>query len=374
MAQTADTLEILVVDDDKEVLAQLAKLLPKSIGIHPIKWEYCDSFDVALELLRLRRFDLLVSDIYLDRKKEQKDAAHGDARVRNLVTEIRSSRFCPIVLFTDGKVPDDLLGPFVWSADKARPEDLHGRIGDAVETALPAIARRLHDELDRFAGSYLWGFLASRWDEMRSKHALDPAALERVIRRRAAIQLGRMDQSSGGERELADPADFYIYPGIGRSFRLGEIVRRKGGSEFRVVLTPHCFLVTQPGESAPRASYVFTARTVSAAEVGSSWKWDKNASAASDELRRRTGFPASKVGLPPDGRYCFLPGFLDIPDLYCDLLQLESIAYNELVNGFDRIAVLDGPYAEALQACIARLYGTVGVPVLNPDSVKHLRG
>jgi len=369
----AEVLDILVVDDDQEVLKQLRELLPDNVGQHRIAWDWCDDFDKALELLRRRRFDLLVSDIYRGRDVGQKNIHAGDAKAKNLVDEIRQRRFCPIVLFSDGQVPPDLVErPFVWSADKAGTafENLVASIAQALETGLPMIARRLHDELDRFAGSYVWKFLAQQWQPLKEKHGLDPDMLERIIRRRAAIQIGRIDGAGDEpvERETADPVDFYVYPPIGSSVRLGEVIRRKATNEFRVVLTPHCFLFMQPGQAAPRATHVLTARTIPATEPHAGWKWSKP---PEDQLRKRTAFPASSV-LPPEGRYCFMPAFLDIPDLYCDLFQVESIGYQSLTSDFDRVAVLDAPYAEALQSAFSKLYGAVGVPVLNIDHVKHL--
>lgn len=197
--------------------------------------------------------------------------------------------------------------------------------------------------------------------------------LERIIRRRAAIQIGRIEGAAEEpvERETADPVDFYVYPPIGTSIRLGEVIRRKATNEFRVVLTPHCFLYTQPGQAAPRATHVLTTRTIPATEPHTTWKWPNKQEAIETDLRKRTAFLAGSV-LPPEGRYCFMPAFLDIPDLYCDLFQIESIGYQSLIDDFDRIAVLDAPYAEALQAALAKLYGAVGVPVLNLDHVKHL--
>lgn len=377
MTRPVEMIEILVVDDDPEVVRQLQQLVPDNISGQPVAWEWSEDFDAALNLLRRRRFDVLVSDIYRGRDVAQKNIAQGDQRARDLVEEIRSRRFCPIVLYTDGTRPEDLVSrPFVWFADKAAGDfdaQLRDRVAAALATGLPSIARRLHDELDRFAGSYVWQFLASHWQTLRDRHGLDEEALERVIRRRAALQLGRLDADGADvvERTTSDPVDYYLYPPVVSDVRLGEIVRRKATSEFRVILTPHCFLARQPGQNAPRATHVLTARTVAAADIRDKWKWDKNPEVAKDQLRRRTSLQSERVG-PPDGRYCFLPAFLDIPDLYCDLFQIESIGYQSLLDDFERIAVLDTPYAEALQVSLSRLYGAVGLPLLNLERVAHL--
>jgi hypothetical protein len=236
------------------------------------------------------------------------------------------------------------------------------------------VARSLHDELDRYAGSYVWRFLADRWDALRKDHGLDTATLERIIRRRAAVHLARVDGTDNGDiavRTEIDPADYYIYPPISKFISLGEIIKRKGTHEFRIVLTPHCFLVVQPGEEVPRATHVLTSLAVPAEDLRKNWKWEGKGERIADDIRRRTSFPAARAGLP-EGRYCFLPRFLDIPDLYCDLMQLESIGIKTITDDFERIAVLDWPFAEALQACQSRLYGSVGVPLLGANSVSHM--
>ena len=75
-----------------------------------------------------------------------------------------------------------------------------------------------------------------------------------------------------------------------------------------------------------------------------------------------------------DGRYWFMPGFLDIPDSYCDLLQLESVAYEEIgdTGKYKRVAAFDAPFGEALQSCFTRFYLRVGIPNLKPDDFGHL--
>jgi CheY-like chemotaxis protein len=369
-------LEGLVIDDDVETLKQLTDLLPSEIGTFKIHWDFSQDFEEALQILARRRYDILISDIYRDRKSPHKTISEGDMGGRDIVEEMRAKRFCPIVLYTDGQVPPNLVSkPFVQSADKghANIDQLKQRVSELLDTGVPTIARRLHDELDRYAGSYLWEFLAEKWQALREKQGIDPSSLERLIRRRAAIQLGRIETGTNPpvERETADPADYYVYPPIGSTLRLGEILKRRGSDDFRVLLTPHCHLVIQPSSKVPRADYVLTARTLAANAVLNSKKWSTAEKQLLDELRKRTGVP-SQFGTP-DGRYCFLPAFMDVPDLYCDLLQLESLPLPSVVRDFERIAVLDAPFAEALQASFGRLYSAVGIPNLELTRIAYLR-
>lgn len=58
--------------------------------------------------------------------------------------------------------------------------------------------------------------------------------------------------------------------------------------------------------------------------------------------------------------------------MYCDLLQVESIPFLDAAAMYERVAVLDTPFSEALQSCFTRFYSNVGVPNLNIEGVVHL--
>lgn len=343
---------------------------------HFLLWEPCDNFDEALDRLKTRRYDLVVTDIYRDRKDVNKGIDAVDERARDIIEEIRSRRFTPIVAFTDGSFPESFQeGPFVKLANKSSGDaEIINQLSILIKTGIPALARQLHDELDKEAGSYLWDFLENKWQHLIEKKLADPSTLERLIRRRASIQLGKIDPTSGDATELAtiEGLEFYIYPSISKNeLRLGEILRHKESREFRVVLTPHCHLTVQPGESAPRADYVATLLAVEAKKL-----WEMYPIAARkeakrlDELRRRIKSPAD-IG-KPEGRYWFLPNFLDIPDLYCDFLRLESIPYETIKTEYDSIAVLDAPFAEAMQSCFTKFYSAVGLANLKTERFADL--
>ncbi len=79
---------------------------------------------------------------------------------------------------------------FVVWADKSTSNDIERAICQLLDTNIPQLARKLHDELERVAGSYLWGFLEEKWEQLNTPSSLDIAVLERMIRHRAAIQIG----------------------------------------------------------------------------------------------------------------------------------------------------------------------------------------
>lgn len=190
----------------------------------------------------------------------------GDPQGRTVLDEIRARRFCPVLLFTDGTFPEGIKeGPFIKLADKSMGNrQIIEKLGGLISTGIPALAHRLHDELDSTSGSYLWTFLDENWTSLEAGGLTEPTVLDRLIHRRAAVQFGRLQETANGieERPTIEGAEFYLRPRISEELRLGQIIERDG--EYRVILTPHCHLVVQRGQSVPRADYVLTAKTVTA--------------------------------------------------------------------------------------------------------------
>jgi hypothetical protein len=119
---------------------------------------------------------------------------------------------------------------------------------------------------------------------------------------------------------------------------------------------------------------VLTIKTVNAADVLG--EKVANARGAEKEIKHKklglwSRSPA-QTGRKPDGRHWYLPAFLEIPHMFCDLLQIESVPYGEVAANFDAIATLVPPYAEALQACFVSFYGSVGIPVLRIESIEDI--
>lgn len=281
-------------------------------------------------------------------------------------------------MFTDGKPPDDLDdSAFIRVVDKTKTDDLLAAIESVIETGIPTIARKLHDDLDRAGVSYLWSFLESNWNELEVAGLTDHGVLERILRRRAALQISRLDPDAETPTELLqiDAAEVYIYPPVpGVELRLGTILRDKTSKEFRVTLTPHCHLVPQPGSSKPRAEQVLTVEarpfmTALQELYGEANPWDANPDQNVEQISQRTRWPAGRMKGAAAGRFCYLPRFLDIPHLLCDFQSVKSLTLVEVGDSYESVAVLDAPFAEAIQSLFTSFYSAVGLPeigALNP--------
>ena len=183
-------LKVLLVEDDSDDLKQFKRDLPDIFDDNDVDVELdpCSDFDEAFQksASSLLRYDLIVSDVYKG-SPEKKDAA-----AIRIVEEYKSSgRFCPIVIFSSFTCPAGLkTGPFVKWADKGKSGDIERAIKEILQTNVPQAARRLHDDIDQAAGSFLWAFLEDNWDRMNDGKLLDKDTIDRIIRRRAALQIG----------------------------------------------------------------------------------------------------------------------------------------------------------------------------------------
>jgi CheY-like chemotaxis protein len=366
-------LNVLLIDDDPESLRLMSESLPGTVGGNTIRWELCGSFEEALQVITDRRFDIVVTDVYRDRTGP-KQPVGGDPQAGGLLERIRERRFCPVVFITGGVFPPEYReGPFLKLADKSAGDQvIVGKLEELIQTGVPELAHRLHDELDRSAGSYLWGFLEENWSDLETNGLTQLAVLDRLLHRRASVQLGRLEEADGGvaERPAIEGAEFYLSPRITTDLRLGQIMKRE--NEYCVVLTPHCYLAVQPGQSAPRADFILTVAAVPATAVFDRLPFTGSEASRVRELGRRIQSPA-RFG-QPEGRYWFLPGFLTMPDLYADLLQLQSLPTLDLLRDWESFAVLDVPFAEALQSSFVRFYSAVGLPVLDAARFSHMMG
>lgn len=379
MTEAGISLKVLLVEDDKESLGLLSETLPKILDGYNLEWESCESFETALTKVHNGRYDLVVTDIYRDRKDiEKRCLGADDDKAKDIIKEIRKLKFCPIVAFSSGSAPDGFPhGPFIKFADKSAPEnaDLLLKLSEVLKTGIPQIARKLHDEVDGIAGSYLWQFLEKNWDQLDQASDRKPDIIERLVRRRASIQIGRLDSALGGPAEIksVEGLEYYICPPISKdTLRLGEILKHKDSGSYRVVLNPHCHLLVQPGAEKPRAEKVLLVDTFGAADMLKEKPPEGgNEEKRLESLRRYLQSPPRIIG-QLEQRYWFLPRFLDMPDLYCDFLSVRSELYENVISQYEGFAVLDAPFSEAFQACFVTFYSAVGLPDLDPVRFTHL--
>ena len=369
-------IQILFVEDDiedRQSIGEQLRQLFTDLDIAATVIE-CGDFDTAKAFSRdpSRHFDLIVSDTY------KGPTGNRDAEVLELIAEYKKDKFTPLIVISSGVKPPELSeGPFLMWAGKVRVGEIEEAVKTMMATGIPQLSRKLHTQLNYGAGNFLWTFLEGNW-----LHFKDPAAsviVERLIRRRAAILLADLVQGEQGSIPLDAIAglEYYVYPPLHSSrLQLGSILRHRESGLIRVVLTPHCHLAVQPNQTKPRAEKVLTVRVVSAKDVIGVEKLEKVRGLPEPSKRARKllswATPPSKDIGQPEGRYWFLPEFLQIPHSYCDFMDIETVPFEKLSSDYEHLATLSPPFAESLQSHFVGYYGSVGIMSLNPDSIATL--
>lgn len=369
-------MSVLLVEDDQEALKQYIRDFPEVFSSRGIKADIdsCDSFDDAFVRISspLYRYDLVISDTYKGPPR------NGNAEVLGMVNRYRGSRFCPLVIYSSGVKPPTLQeGAFLVWADKSKSGDIERAMNQILDTHVPQLARQLHEDLEQSTGSYLWTFLEQKWPQLNASSPLGPSVLERIVRRRAAIQIGNVNPSSGTAAVATRHAsEYYVYPAFEKPhYNLGNVLcSRNDNTDWRVILTPHCHLRQQSNQAEPRSDHVLLVKAIKAEIVlGNNFDNAKAKEGPKKQkiLGRWAQSPARIEG-QPEGRHWYLPGFLDIPHSFCDFQQVESVSYTEVKADFDVIATLISPYAEAMQSCFVGFYASVGLDEINTESIRSL--
>lgn len=360
---------VLVVDDlqaadVKEVIeGNKAVEKPDSLICVP-----CTNFSEAIELLKIERFDLVILDLKNDAADDQEILA-GEAVFR----KIKECRFLPVIFHTGyPQKVSDLNSPYVRVV--TRGEDwkiLRSAIKEVLDTKLPRLLRHIEEQQRRF----MWESAGKIWEEdLKKNNASDLVYL--LARRLANTLSGDVVRSfleadgNGGvpKSDKIHAVELYVYPPLSKHLRFGDIFKKNidDGINYFVALTPSCDHVQE------KADFVFLAKCkhLSSTNAGKSAKESLDAGEA---LSNNTKEQLKKYIRDNSGqidRYKYLPGTSFLPDLIIDLQDTMTVAPSALMpdaDGYERVASLDSPFAESLQAKMARYFGRIGTPDIDVE-------
>lgn len=359
---------ILVVDDqaadDVKEFIEGNKVVKQPDSIICVS---CEKFSEAIELLKTQRFDLVILDLKDDAAHEQETLA-GES----VFEEIKQCRFVPVIFHTGypHKV-SNLTSPYVKVVTKAEWEALRSTIKEVLDTKLPKLIRHIEEEQRIF----MWESAEKIWTDDLDKNS--PSDLVYLLARRLANTLSGdavrsfLEADGNGGVPKSDKihaVELYVYPPLSKHFLFGDVFKKKidGSIEYFVALTPSCDHAQNNAEFVLLAKCKYLAGT----EPGKNAKasliaGDAVSNNAADKLNKFIRDNAS-----PADRYKYLPGTSFLPDLLVDLQDITTVtpaALNSEGDGYERVASLDSPFAEALQAKMTRYLGRIGTPDIDPD-------
>lgn len=336
--------------------------LPDSISCVP-----CDSFSVALDRLKTERFDLVILDLKDDGAPEQ-DTLAGE----RVFQELQKCRFLPVIFHTGfAHKVSDLASPYVKVVARAEWQNLRSAIKEVLETKLPRLIRHIEDEQRKF----MWESAERIWADDLDKN--NPTDLVYLLARRLANALSgdvvrsflEVDATGGAPKsDKIHAVELYVYPPLSNHFLFGDVFKKKTGDsiEYFVALTPSC------DHAQNNAEFVFLAKCKYLASTNPG----KNAKASLVAGEAISGNATEQLtkfirdNSSPADRYKYLPGTSFLPDLLVDLQDIMTVAPAALPpggEGYERVASLDSPFAESLQAKMARYLGRIGAPDIDVE-------
>jgi CheY-like chemotaxis protein len=368
---------VLVVDDkqadDVKELINGNKVLTAPDNIY---CETCSDFSDAIKRLREQRFDLMVLDLKNDEEPDDDGTAYAGERV---YAEVKETRFIPIIFHTGFAYKvESLASPFVKVVTRdGNPAALRGAIRQVFESKLPALVRHIEEEQRK----YMWESAEKIWsDDLAKDNSSDLAYL--LSRRLANLLKGSLVRSyfttNGNVNDAPKPnaihaIELYIWPPLPiPELMFGDILSRKiddtDASEFYVVLTPTCDCVQN------NAEFILLSKC-SLLHDTDVWKKIQEAldkkNVPSNNVKSELMALLRDNSKPADRRQ-YLPRTSFLPDLLVDFQVVTHIPRSDLLGEqtkYTRIASLDNPYAEELQAKMIRYYGRVGTPDLDVDLI-----
>ena len=366
---------VLAIEDVDDTARQLGQFLRQ--------WRHegnrldvtvCTDFADGMKALQNERFDLLILDV------RKGDKSEGDEFGMRIFSDIRNRRFMPIIFFTARpgivrhlesavvRVVDK--GPGVMALDPALQQQF--------DNGLMRMNRELTLHVERTIREYLWDFVPNHWEELTGTGETDLTLTYLVSRRisnsldieganRLALGLNGESESNDEFDERVHPLRYYIVPPAIEGFQTGDILKKGGddNSSYHVLLTPWCDLVAH-GDSPPKAEYALLTECTVLTDSAEYLSW--TGASPPRGLRNLLGVPHKGVQGRQEGRFHFLPGVLDIPDLVIDFQQVHTIPMANL-STYEKIATLDAPYSQSVASWYLRFWGRMGTPDLNIDTV-----
>lgn len=328
----------------------------------------CTNFSEATKRLKEEKFDLVILDLKNDAANEQEVLA-GET----VFSELKECRFLPVIFHTGyPQKVSDLASPYVKVVTRGDDwKALRATIKEVLDTKLPKLIRHIEEEQRKF----MWESAGKIWAEDMNKDS--PSDLAYLLARRLANTLSgdvvrsflEADEAGGVPKtDKIHAVEVYVYPPLSKHFLFGDVFKKRidGSTEYFIALTPSCDHAQDKVEFVLLAKCKYLAGTDAGKNAKASLVAGGEVSGAATE--KLTKFIRDNSS--PADRYKYLPGTSFIPDLLVDLQDIMTVtlaALNPGVEGYERVASLDSPFAEALQAKMTRYLGRIGTPDIDPD-------
>ncbi|MEE5067352.1 hypothetical protein V2J97_25275 [Pseudomonas alliivorans] len=364
----------LVFDDDPEILEILVEELeePGFLGDDIICCRTVNNFASAQKYVETGNFDLVILDLQDETADAAVDMKNSDKfSGERVLDSLKDKQFIPVIFNTGyaDKITH-LQSKFVKVVTKGSGEDLKLAIQETFSTKLPKLIRYIQEEQRK----YLWDHVETHWGDASELN--EDGEVAYLLARRLANSLSMrsikrfFDPSHDGPSKV-HPVEYYVWPPLASGVVLGDIYFSEEDKSFYLVINPACDF--EQG----KADTVLLVRCKLLSDFPEFSQLEKIladgksiGSGKRKELIALVSDNRKSVGGQPE-RYKYLPGTSFLPHLVADFQILKHYGHGAFLLSavMRKVATLDSPFAEGVQAKFSRYYGRFGMPDLNSELV-----
>lgn len=352
-------IKILYVEDEVAAATELKDILEaQTIEELSIVVDVENNFTAGLAKIPNNDYNIIILDL-CDNQKGQNDKS-GES----ILEEVQKTSFSPVIFYSGHahnikSLESDVVR--VIGKGTGGSDSLEDAIRCLIKTKLAFLKESIHNHIDETLKSYFWDIIHPRRSLFNSKSV--DYNLGYLFLRRIASSLSKNGINKilniATSSDVVHPMEFYIYPiATTEEFSFGEILKQ--GDEYFVVLTPTCDF--QLRGSKRKVEYIVLNRAMELSKHTTAQEnYIKSQSSSSKE-------ELSRLVKNNSPRYHFLPKTPFLPNLIMDFQNKILIPYTDL-SKYERIAMLDSPYAESMLIRHIAYYNRIGTPDLDVDYI-----
>lgn len=369
---TAFTWKVLCVDDESEHHDNIKRILSSRMD-DAFEFTCETSFDEGLTLIKKNRFDLIFLDVHEDKDPPpDENPEKEDQRGEQLLHELKSSRFIPVIFYTGfpAKV-DHLKSHVVKVVDKGAPlEEVRNAVTSILSTKLPHLAQHIEEQ----SRAYMWNNLEIALKKVTDVDISSDIAL--LVARNLAKNLSQksVKEVLGSSANLISPLEIYLFPPENGSCNPGDIFKKKSDNTLWMVLTPACDFEQNKCENVLLAQVqplinheAYKAWQQAARNFDETPKHNQT-NEIKQTVSKARGRVIDLVKNKAGGRFRFFPGTFFLPDCIVDFQNLLTLPITDS-NQYEAVCSLDNPYREETLQFFSNYFGRIGTPDYDPKPI-----
>lgn len=356
-------IEILMLDDDEKILAEIKELLDgERVNGNKIHVTCKKDFDTGMTELKSNKYDIVILDVF----KGKPAIINTNQPGKDVFESIRNTRFIPVIFFS-GLISEvvefkSYMVRVVRKSDGAN--GIKKEIKNLADVGLIFISKDLNEIINESMKTYFWEFVQKNHTELSK--VSNASIFRYLLIRRLGLLLSKEAwgklKNQIPTNDKTDPLQFYIVPPINKKepYETGDVLEK--GTKIFVILTPSCDLVIRKnGEKKAKKVLLVAFTPLKETKEYKKYIKDKSSNKSKNDLK-------TLIKAAVTDKHFFLPEILFVPNGILNFQQLVTIEEADL-GKYTKIAKIDDPYVQAIQATFIRYYNRVGYPDLDLEEI-----